>query len=450
MVNMNKRDIRFKEQVGIVTSEATSDQFKFFVTPLTNSLGSLGVEKEDYVLVDHPFLGEACPLLAVVKELRNYEEVVGTSLRESKSVKTTASVEIIGCVDIRDPQVKFLRQAAIPPKPGSRVFLPYLEFLEDVFSRTYDGKPFKRPIYIGELESNANSREGGLKRLNFYFDSEDFTKHHILISAISGSGKTYAATVMVEEVVNKTGLPVVILDPYSEYTTVGVPGKRFNELKAIGKPGINDYPFSFEVSVHTFNSESVIKKLEKVGIDLKSDNRLTVQPFSSQFLKTSEDQFELKMKDELNEEVRHNRVTILDSKGLTQEETRRLFTSYVDTLLHNRLDERGEPFLLVVEEPRRLEPEVLYRIASEGRKLGVTMCILSQHPIEIDGRVLSQIGTHIMGRTTDATDLDYLKQIAGDKLSLLSHLRPGEWAVNNSNMDKIVKIHVRERYSLSI
>ena len=177
---MSNEEIRFKEQVGIVTSDATVEHLKFFVTPFKNSVG---VEKEDYVMIDHPFLGETCPLLAVVKELRNYEEIVGTSLRESKSIKTIAQAEVIGCVDLRQPQIKYLRQLSTPARPGSRVFLPYIEFLEDVFLRSYDGKPFDHPIYVGELESHSYSKDGTLKPLNLCFDSADFVSQHLLISA---------------------------------------------------------------------------------------------------------------------------------------------------------------------------------------------------------------------------------------------------------------------------
>ncbi|MDQ1280637.1 MAG: hypothetical protein QG670_1900, partial [Thermoproteota archaeon] len=197
MVKMSNGDIRFKEQIGIVTSEASSEQFKFFVTPLTNNLG---VGKDDYIIIEYNLYGKPCPLLAVVKDLINYEEVIGTSIRENKSVKTIATGEIIGCVDIRNPEVKILRKISTPPTPGCRVFLPYLEFLEDVFSRTQTGKLLKRPLHIGEL-LNANSKQGGLKPLNFYLDFENLTNNHMLISAISGHGKTSLASVIVEEIV---------------------------------------------------------------------------------------------------------------------------------------------------------------------------------------------------------------------------------------------------------
>lgn len=446
MVNMDNGQMRFKEQVGIVTSEATIDQFKFFVTPLINSVG---VEKEDFVMVDHPFLGESCPILAVVNELRNYEEIVGTTIRENRTVKTIAVGEIIGCVDVREPQLKFLNEIAVPPKPGSRVYLPYLEFLNDVFSRTYDGKPFEYPIHLGELKSNANSKDGGRKPLQFTLNSTDFAKHHILLSAISGSGKTHATTIIVEEIVNRTGSPVVIFDPYSEYTTVGIPGKLFNELSAEGKLSLSDYPYNFEVSVYAFNDKGLIKKLERGGIYPRAVNNLKIQPFPNQVAKNSKTQFKI-ITDDFKEVVKHNRVTVLDSRGMPQEDTRQFFTSTLQALWHYRLDEQVEPFLLVVEEASQLEVEMLRRVASEGRRMGITMCLLTQHPTEIDGKVLSQMGTYMIGRTTDTMDLEYFKSITADNSPLLPYLRPGEWIVNGANLNRPIKVVARERYSIKL
>jgi len=42
-----------------------------------------------------------------------------------------------------------------------------------------------------------------------------------------------------------------------------------------------------------------------------------------------------------------------------------------------------EPFVLVVEEAESIEAETLRRVAAEGRKLGVALCLVPQHPTEI-------------------------------------------------------------------
>jgi hypothetical protein len=148
---MNSNEVRVKEHVGIVTSDTNTLLFSFFVTPLRNKTW---MGREDFVMVDHPVFGELCPLLAVVKEIRNYEAVVGSTVGE-KNVETVAAGEILGYVDLRDPEVRPLRRLSVLPAPGSKVYLPYLEFVEDVFLRDLNGKPFGHALDVGTLESRA-------------------------------------------------------------------------------------------------------------------------------------------------------------------------------------------------------------------------------------------------------------------------------------------------------
>jgi hypothetical protein len=55
-----------------------------------------------------------------VKEIRNYEAVVGSTVGE-KNFETVAAGEIRGYVDLRDPEVRPLRKLSVPPAPGSKV-----------------------------------------------------------------------------------------------------------------------------------------------------------------------------------------------------------------------------------------------------------------------------------------------------------------------------------------
>ncbi|UCH01723.1 MAG: ATP-binding protein [Candidatus Bathyarchaeota archaeon] len=429
---MELSEIRFKEHVGIITSDTNIQQFTFFVTPLSSKIG---VGKGEYVIVDHPFLGEHCPLLSVVKSLNNYEEIVGTSLREDKSIKIMATSEIIGYIDLRDPTTKPLRKLNVPPKPGSKVYLPYYEFLEDIFLRRLDGKPLKHSIHLGKLESKAHCRADGFKELNFYMGATDFTNQHFLISGISGSGKTHTATVIIEELANKTNHPIIVLDPFGEYTSIGIAGKSLKQMREEGNVTLDNYPFDFSVSIHTSNKERVINNLKESAKIHKEYTNFSIK--------------HIRKKKELEIDVKRNQITILDAKELSLEERQRFFISYVKAFWNDRVDGRGEPFLLVIEEPQALEGSMINRIASEGRKIGVSMCLLSQHPTMIDSRILSQMGTMIMGRTIDAQDIEYLKNIAIDKSPFLTLLKPGEWIVNGVNLNRPMKILVRDRYSPS-
>jgi DNA helicase HerA-like ATPase len=437
---MNLKETRLREHVGIVTSDTSTVQFGFFVTPLKNRTW---MGKEDFVMVDHPVFGEQCPLLAVVKEIRNYEEVVGTTVNE-KTVETMATGEILGYVDLRDAEVRPLRKLSVPPSPGSKVYLPFYEFLEDIFLRDTNGKRFDHALHVGTLESRAAYGNGDSRQLNFYFNGEDFARQHFLITGMSGAGKTHTAMVMVEELANKTGRPVVVLDPYGEYVTVGVAGKRLKELAS------KDYPFDFKVSVFACDPEGTTKVLRKHGVELARDGRFSVRSVPVRWSKACDEKAEAEIKETLREGVNPGQVTVIDAKGLPADERGNLFTCCVRALWQTRADGSVGPFVLVVEDAEGVEAKTLRRIASEGRKVGVSLCLLSQNPTEMSGTVLSQMGTQMMGRTTDAEDLEHLRNMAGEKCALLPQLTTGEWIVNGINLVKPTKVFVRDRYSLTV
>jgi uncharacterized protein len=81
---------------------------------------------------------------------------------------------------------------------------------------------------------------------------------------------------------------------------------------------------------------------------------------------------------------------------------------------------RTPPLLLVCEEAHRYIPEddkaqsftstkmALSRIAKEGRKYGVSMCLVSQRPSELSASVVSQCGTLFALRMNNTKDQDFV------------------------------------------
>jgi hypothetical protein len=443
---MNQNEIRLREHVGIVTSDTSTRQFGFFVTTLKNRTW---IGTEDFVMVDHPVYGESCPLLGVVKEIRNYEEVVGTTVGE-KTVETVATSEILGYVDLRDAETRPLRKLSVPPSPGSKVYLPCLEFLEDVFLRNADGKPFGHTLYVGTLESHAASKNGDAKPLSFCLNAEDFTRQHFLITGMSGAGKTHTATVIVEELANRTRCPIVVLDPYEEYVAVGVAGKRLTELEAEDPAAIKQYPFDFRVALYACDDDAAAKTLKMFGVELGKEGRFSVRNVSGKWSKACDEKVEAETKEALKEGVKPGQVTVIDAKGLPASERSNFFTCCAKALWLARIDGSVEPFVLVVENAEVVETETLGTIASEGRKMGVSLCLLSQHPAEMSRTVLSQMGTLFVGRTTDAGDLEYLRNMTGEKCALLPQLTTGEWIANGITLTRPTKVFVRARYSSNI
>lgn len=89
--------------------------------------------------------------------------------------------------------------------------------------------------------------------------------------------------------------------------------------------------------------------------------------------------------------------------------------------LVQRLEPRGSmPVLLVLEEAHRYvtsptgagrtQSSIIFeRIAKEGRKFGVSLCLATQRPSELDPTVLSQCGTVIAHRISNQVDQDIIR-----------------------------------------
>lgn len=99
------------------------------------------------------------------------------------------------------------------------------------------------------------------------------------------------------------------------------------------------------------------------------------------------------------------------------------------------------PLLLVCEEahqyiPKESDPRfvgtrrAMERIAKEGRKYGVTLCLVSQRPTELSATVLSQCGNYLCLRISNADDQEYVRRLlpagARNLADKLASLRRGE------------------------
>lgn len=103
---------------------------------------------------------------------------------------------------------------------------------------------------------------------------------------------------------------------------------------------------------------------------------------------------------------------------------------------------RDFPILLVCEEAHQYIPNELHdtqhagsrremeRIAKEGRKYGVGLCVVSQRPTELSETVLSQCSNFICLRTTNPQDQEYIRKLMPegeqDLADVLTTLRRGE------------------------
>lgn len=107
----------------------------------------------------------------------------------------------------------------------------------------------------------------------------------------------------------------------------------------------------------------------------------------------------------------------------------------------------GRPTLIVLEEAHRYLADTrttgrarvsVNRIAREGRKYGIGMCLVSQRPSELPDTALSQCGTILALRLTNSTDQTTVRSALPDTVSglaaILPSLRTGEALVSGESI----------------
>ena len=156
-------------------------------------------------------------------------------------------------------------------------------------------------------------------------------------------------------------------------------------------------------------------------------------------------------------------ITILDLSGVPSAVLERLIGAILrivyEALFWGREiaeGARARPLLVVMEEAHRylargstgLAQEMAQRIVKEGRKFGIGAMIVSQRPSEVDETVLSQCGTFIALRLSNAADRNRVQSTLPDSLTGIAEslpvLRTGEAIITG----EAAKLPIRCRVTL--
>ncbi|MFT4283043.1 MAG: ATP-binding protein [Candidatus Woesearchaeota archaeon] len=396
--------------LGKITGKITTNDFKFTVEKET--------KKFEYVQVYH----------------KAYEYVLCQVIElETDHEKTIAYCQILGYKD--KGRIKKIR---IPFEPNTEVLKAEDEFIRKV---------------IKLEESSYNAFVGRLdgKEIPVQIDLNKVLTMHLAVLAKSGSGKSYSVGVLLEEMLNQK-IPLLIIDPHGEYNTLKYKNTEEKDLETLKKLGLK--PESFEVE--EFGDSEINKGVKpiKLGLNMDQEEITTLLPKlpNSQLAliysvfknmqPTSLDSLILGLDSEesankyhvinqveylrdLNifttsavnyaELIRQGKASILNLKGIPPEVQEIIVYKITKELFELRKKEKIPPFFLVVEEAHNYCPErsfgetkaskILRTIASEGRKFGLGLCVISQRPARVDKSVLSQCSSQFILKVTNPNDL---------------------------------------------
>ncbi len=301
----------------------------------------------------------------------------------------------------------------------------------------------KNAAYIGKLET---------RDIKVYLDLNSLLTKHVAILAKTGAGKSYSVGVLLEEIIEKK-VPLLILDPHGEYAQIAHPNQQ--EKEALEKDHLE--PKGYKESVREYgdtrvddsfiplhlNEElgpqellhilpakitqsqkatlySIIKEISPLTLNNLIETLSTEQDISSLNLVAILDylkSLQLFSSDytAYEELIQPGRCTIINLKGVPPQIQEIIVYKLLKDLFEQRKLNNIAPFFTVIEEAHNFAPErsfgeaksssIIRTIASEGRKFGLGLCVVSQRPARVDKNVLSQCNTQIILKVTNPNDL---------------------------------------------
>jgi len=387
--------------------------------------------------------------------------------------ETIAKANIIG---YRDKGLTKAPRRVI--EPDSIVYQADQELISDTLGLEDAG------LQIGNLETNED--------IDIHVDSEDFYKHFSVL-AQTGAGKSYLTSVLTEELLDE-GIPLIVIDPHGEYSSLGIPNPENDEKSK--SYDFREYSPNTDINTEamplSFSSVNLSKKeLMTLIPDSLTNSQMGVLYNALKKLKADEDDYTLldiedavshedstakwnllnyleqieesgllsKNPIELEELLEPGRATIINLKAVEPENAEMTVYLLAKKLFDLRKKNQIPPFLMIMEEAHNFVPEkgfgqavsnpIMRKIASEGRKFGLGIGVISQRPARIDKNVLSQCNTQFILRVTNPNDLKAISRsfegITSEVEAMIKSLPPGvAFALGN---EYPVMTEVRTRYS---
>ncbi|HLD59494.1 MAG TPA: ATP-binding protein [Candidatus Bilamarchaeaceae archaeon] len=383
-------------------------------------------------------------------------------------------VKILGTYD----NGKFLR-TSVPPNPGAKVELANKDLLKKFLGFSDKG------IMIGNIQHHDVEARVDMTRL---------LNKHLAILAMSGSGKSYLTSIIIEELLDRKPeegrIAVVLVDIHGEYIgfkhdeeygskTNIIEGKEIAiPLKRLGPESIEQWVTLSEPQKHVLRSAMAELKKEEKNYNMKQliekldepePSKDTVKNVKKPLIRSLGDLRRLRLFSKqkenpiISEEIQPGKLSIFDFSTIESLRKKQIIVSYFARALFS-LRKKGKipPFVLIIEEAHNFAREkaersqaisraIIESIAREGRKFGASLCLITQRPVNLSTTALSQCNSHIILRITNPNDLKHIEMSSEGIDSRVSKsitaLRVGEAIIVGEAVNYPLFVSVRKRKS---
>ncbi|WP_456369222.1 ATP-binding protein [Geoglobus sp.] len=407
--------------------------------------------------------------------------VIGVSRREFDLYEMRATI-----LGYYDENLGFINPR-IPPKPGMPVYLAEREIVESALLKKRKGEVGS--IHLGYLLNRDED-------IPVVIDTALTVSEHLAILAGTGSGKSYLAGVIVEELLKPYNrASVLIFDPHGEYHTLreveGLEEFRDGDysprVRIYGRDDIklriSELDYDELVNLLPNLTDKMEAMLSRIYRELSEQGHFTVEDLIARLdeLREREEttangliwRVRRYLRDmDLIDDYRHmdlktllkpGQASILQLTEMSDLEQEILVSAMMKRILKARINaEKGNegekleyPVFVIIEEAHRFASrdsrsfEVLRTILSEGRKFGVGVCLISQRPSKIDSDILSQCMTQVVMRMVNPADQDNIRKsvesIGREMIEELPGLTKGQAVVSGVAINTPVLMRVRKR-----
>lgn len=466
------------DSIGTIFGETGFADFRFVVSDPSTKQG-------DYLKIWHETDGWA--LAQVVAITRSNEDVTIESVLDRQG-DAGADRVIAKAMVIGSRQNRILRVPKTPFSPGDRVFRADPELVASTLGL------IRGDVYLGLLEG---------QRLPVHLDAGTLVQKHVSILARTGSGKSYTAGVIMEELLDQ-GSPLLIIDPHGEYTSIREPAVEGDfEYFDVSPCGYEDRLTVYTPADLVLNT-GADRELRLDGTNLKpgdlsrilgiqSNAQMGVIYEAIQKIRAEHDVYTIddvifevgnsssnvkwsvlsilesiretgvfsEQPTPIQELVQSGRGSIIDMKGVVPGIQAMIVARLCEELFEARKIDVIPPMMLVLEEAHNYCPErgfartvstdILRTIASEGRKFGLGMMVISQRPAHIDKNILSQCNTQIILKVTNPNDLQAIRKglegISVEAEDEIKRLPPGIAMVVSGDIERPIIVEIRARKS---
>lgn len=371
---------------------------------------------------------------------------------------------------------KILRMT-YPASPGREVYI-----VEEDLLNEFIGLDKEKGLNLGKVKvTNTNAKINMNRLLN---------KHYAILS-ISGGGKSYLTSVLIEELLKREedyGTPAIILfDVHGEYLYLN----KVPELKErvsiqdisyfqISVPKMPIYFFKkYQEDISNVQVRELAKFIKKLKRDEKKKNQYTI----GDIIELIENELDGNKSTRqaligwlsdlerltlfgpqenpiLDNIIEKQKITIFNLQKEISIRKKQIIVDYIcNRLFYLRRLNKVPPFLLIIEEAHQFCPEaahskaiskpIIEMIAREGRKFMSCLCLISQRPKRLSTTALSQCNSKMVLNIKNPYDLKHLmdssEAITKEYANMISSLGVGEMLLMGAAINYPIFVDIRER-----